>query len=87
LVSVISFPLNFKDKIIGVLQIGFREEEQKTNIHLIQSLEKLIPHLASEISRKQLEQELNQIFQFAPDIICVIGVDRYFKKMNPAGLQ
>lgn len=41
-------------------------------------------HLSSEIKRKQLDQELKQIFSFAPDIITVAGYDGYFKKINPA---
>ncbi|MBE9461370.1 PAS domain S-box protein [Dyadobacter sp. UP-52] len=34
--------------------------------------------------RKILEQEFNQIFNLAPDIICTVGLDGYFKKVNPA---
>ncbi|GAB3929748.1 PAS domain S-box protein [Mucilaginibacter myungsuensis] len=34
--------------------------------------------------RKRTEQELNDIFASAPDIICVVGTDRFFKKINPA---
>ena len=33
---------------------------------------------------RKLEQEYNQIFQNAPDIICTVGLDGYFKKVNPA---
>jgi PAS domain S-box-containing protein len=33
---------------------------------------------------KKTEQELNQIFNFAPDIICIATKDGYFKKINPA---
>ena len=34
--------------------------------------------------RKQVEDELNQIFNFTPDILCIAGTDGYFKKVNPA---
>ncbi|TDE16332.1 PAS domain S-box protein [Dyadobacter psychrotolerans] len=33
---------------------------------------------------RKLEQEYNQIFDLAPDIICTVGLDGYFKKINPA---
>jgi PAS domain S-box-containing protein len=39
--------------------------------------------LGSEIQRKQIEQELGEIFNAAPDIICLAGFDGYFKKVNP----
>ena len=32
----------------------------------------------------KLEKEYNQIFQNAPDVICTVGVDGFFKKINPA---
>jgi PAS domain S-box-containing protein len=31
-----------------------------------------------------VEDELNQIFNFTPDILCIAGTDGYFKKVNPA---
>jgi PAS domain S-box-containing protein len=34
--------------------------------------------------RLRLEQELKQMFDLAPDVICVVGIDGYFKKINPA---
>ena len=33
---------------------------------------------------RKLETEYNQIFQQVPDIICTVGIDGYFKKVNPA---
>ncbi|MDI9879269.1 PAS domain S-box protein [Flectobacillus longus] len=40
--------------------------------------------LINEIERKQVEEELKQIFDFAPDMICVLGLDGFFKRVNPA---
>lgn len=34
--------------------------------------------------KRKLDEEYNQIFQQAPDIICTVGLDGYFKKINPA---
>ncbi|MEO6282379.1 MAG: PAS domain S-box protein [Dyadobacter sp.] len=33
---------------------------------------------------RKLEQGYDQIFHHAPDIICTVGMDGYFKKINPA---
>ncbi|MDI9876558.1 PAS domain S-box protein [Flectobacillus rivi] len=40
--------------------------------------------LINEIERKQVEEELKQIFDFAPDMICILGLDGFFKRVNPA---
>jgi PAS domain-containing protein len=40
--------------------------------------------LINEIEQKQVAEELKQIFDFAPDIICVLGLDGFFKRVNPA---
>ena len=40
--------------------------------------------LINEIEQKQVAEELKQIFDFAPDIICVLGLDGFFKSVNPA---
>ncbi|MDR6781941.1 PAS domain S-box-containing protein [Pedobacter africanus] len=34
--------------------------------------------------KRKLEEEYNQIFHNAPDIICTVGIDGYFKNINPA---
>jgi PAS domain S-box-containing protein len=66
----------------GVLTLGMPK-------NLVSELEldwfkKLGELLINEIERKQVEQELKQIFDFAPDIICVLGLDEFFKTVNPA---
>ncbi len=81
--TVYGLPLKYNKEIIGVLLLGLNKEGKKdtafTNL-----FENFSDHLGAEIKRKQLEQELNQIFNLAPDIICIAGVDGYFKKINPA---
>ncbi|WP_165501859.1 PAS domain S-box protein [Pedobacter frigiditerrae] len=33
---------------------------------------------------RKLETQYNEIFQQVPDVICTVGIDGYFKKVNPA---
>ena len=76
-------PLIYNDEVIGVLVLGFTHDEaQSTNLASL--LQALSSHLGVEIRRKQLEQDLNQIFSFSPDIICIAGTDGYLRKINPA---
>jgi PAS domain S-box-containing protein len=75
-------PLLYNNDIIGVLTFGIDYSILDTAKYtsLFKSLSN---YLAPEIKRKQLEQELNQLFNFAPDIIAIVGLDGYFKKINP----
>lgn len=80
--SVMGLPLIFQDTVIGVLILG--TSKQVTYQDSYSSFYKgLAELLGSEIQRKQIEQELAEIFNAAPDIICLAGFDGYFKKINP----
>ncbi|MDY7015126.1 MAG: PAS domain S-box protein, partial [Cyanobacteriota bacterium] len=39
---------------------------------------------SSELERRQLEEELEQFFTVSLDLLCVAGMDGYFKRLNPA---
>jgi len=83
LTSAHGVPITFNNEIIGVLIMG-QTGSKPTNKNLLELFEELGTHSGAEIRRKQLEQDLEQIFQFAPDIICIVATDGYFKKINPA---
>ncbi|TLU98219.1 PAS domain-containing protein [Dyadobacter luticola] len=81
--SAYGVPLFHNHQIIGVLVLGLSTEQKPENI-FSSVLKSLGSHIGAEVKRKQLEEELNQIFNSAPDIICIVGFDRYLKKINPA---
>ena len=81
--SAYGLPLFYNTEIIGVLVLSSTINENRGNA-FTRILESIGSHLGVEIKRKQLEQELNQVFQFTPDILCVANIDGYFKKVNPA---
>jgi PAS domain S-box-containing protein len=84
--SVFAIPLfNFK-QIVGVLLFGLKEDLMAED-QLYPFAERLGYHLGSEIKRKKLEYELHQVFSFSQDIICIAGLDGYFKKVNPAATR
>lgn len=76
-------PLYFDDKVIGMLLLGILDHDQNKRYY-IPLLEQLGQDLGSKINRKQTEEQLSRIFKFSPGIICVAGMDGYFKKVNPA---
>ncbi len=80
--SACGVPLSHNQKILGGIMFwseATQFEQQKLNIFF----QKLSNHISAEILRKQVEQDLNRIFNFAPDVIGIIGFDGYFKKVNP----
>lgn len=76
-------PVFDRTEVIGTLLIATENETGEGNL-VIPMLEEVCRQIGPEIRRKRAEEELNRIFSFAPDIICVAGMDGYFKKINPA---
>lgn len=81
--TVLGVPLLHNDALLGVLVFGSQGSAQDllSFKDLFQNLETF---LGGEVRRKQLEEELKNLFNTAPDIICISGLDGYFKKINPA---
>lgn len=80
--SACGVPLLYNQQIIGGMMFWSNVsqlEEQKLTVFF----QRLSMHISAEIKRKQVEQDLNRIFSFAPDAIGIIGFDGYFKKINP----
>ncbi len=84
--TIIGLPLLYNNEVIGVLAFGLDHEVIETAKYL-SLLKKLGDYLSPEIKRKQLELELNQMFNFAPDLIVIIGLDGRFSRVNPAACE
>jgi len=80
--SAYGIPLHFKNEIIGILILGLNREEKEQGV-LTALFEKFNKSFGVEIQRKKLEDELNHLFNSAPDVICTAGIDGYWKKVNP----
>ncbi len=80
--TVFGLPLIFQDTVVGVLVLGSSKQMDYED-SFSTFYKGLTDLLGSEIQRKQIEQELGEIFNAAPDIICLAGFDGYFKKVNP----
>jgi len=76
-------PLMSENMVIGVLLLGMHDDEKpENNLNLL--FTSFGEDFGAEIKRKQLEQDLDQVFNSAPDIIAILGTDRFFKKVNRA---
>ncbi len=83
IVSAYGIPLIYQQEVIGVVLLGLTT----SNIHdrKYKSLfDRISRYLGIEIRRKQLEIELNQLFNIIPDVICIASLDGHLTKVNPA---
>ena len=76
-------PLKSGDENIGVLILAF-SDVYKGSFFRTSYLSELGGHIAAELKRKQLKEELQTIFDGVVDIICTIGTDRRYKRVNRA---
>ena len=84
--AIMSVPLKHKKEVIGVLLLGTKKTKSDLVLYL-PLFQKLELTIGAQLSRKKVETELAQIFNFTPDMICVADFDGYIKRMNPAGLE
>ncbi len=81
--SIYGIPIFSNKEVTGVLILGLTVSEIE-NVAFMDTLEGIGVVLGNEIVRKQLDEELNKIFTFTPDVLCTVSADGYFKKVNPA---
>jgi len=74
-------PLFHSEKLIGVLLMGTKSSSDFDLSHLPENFGN---YLGTELHRKKLEQDLEHIFNLAPDIIAITDFEGNFKKLNPA---
>ncbi|MCH8557693.1 MAG: PAS domain S-box protein [Balneolia bacterium] len=81
--SVFAMPLSANNENIGALMIGsakfFGQDNSRTDyLTLLGNI------IGGEIVRKHQEEEMQQLFEHAPEILGVASPSGYFHKVNPA---
>ncbi len=77
-------PLLIGEEFQGVLLLTSQFKNQAV-LDRVELLNQVNEELASEIQRKNTEDDYNQLFKNAPDLICICGFDGVFRRINSAG--
>lgn len=80
----LTIPIFQAEKVIAVILFCF-ENEPSFNLNESDSfLKEIASQIGESIQSKKIEEELNHFFNISPDLLCIIGPDGFFKKVNPA---
>ncbi|KQR67264.1 PAS domain S-box protein [Pedobacter sp. Leaf176] len=82
---IYGMPLSYNKKLIGILVLAVKSYHNLEGMAVLSDV--FSEFLAGKIKKKHIEQELSEVFEFAPDILATIDYRGYFKRINPAAAE
>ena len=83
LTSVLLVPIFYNDQVIAMFNFfsdsPFSFEQISSDL-----LNKISKQIGSNIQKSRTDDELNRFFNLSPDLLCILGFDGQFKKINQA---
>ncbi|HSI70343.1 MAG TPA: PAS domain S-box protein, partial [Gillisia sp.] len=79
----IGVPIIFEEEILAVLTF-FGKSKPSPDKRVVELLSRVAVQISANLRRKMTENRLNNMYNYSPTLIAVVGIDGYLKKINPA---